>query len=42
MSTALAMGVLLILSSSFVYYAEGEAQPEAFGSILHSFWWGGG
>lgn len=30
----------LILMSSFVYYAERDAQPEAFSSIPAAFWWG--
>jgi len=31
--------ILLILSSSLMYYIENEAQPEQFKSIGHSFWW---
>jgi voltage-gated potassium channel len=31
--------VLLILSSTMMYFAENEAQPEAFASIPHSMWW---
>ena len=30
---------LLIVSSSFMYLLEAEAQPEAFGSILRCMWW---
>jgi voltage-gated potassium channel len=32
--------VLLVFASSFIYYAEHEAQPEAFPSIPASMWWG--
>lgn len=31
--------VLLYLASVGIYYFEREAQPEKFGSILHSLWW---
>ena len=31
--------VALVLSSSFMYYAEREAQPEAFSSIPAAMWW---
>jgi voltage-gated potassium channel len=31
--------ILLILSSTLMYYAENEAQPDKFESIAHSFWW---
>lgn len=31
---------LLIVASSIVYYAEHEAQPEAFSSIPAAMWWG--
>lgn len=31
--------VLLILSSTLMYYIESSVQPEAFASIGHSFWW---
>ncbi len=34
------MFVLLIISSSLVYFAEHDAQPEAFSSIPASLWWG--
>lgn len=30
----------LILTSSFLYYAERDAQPEAFSSIPAAMWWG--
>jgi len=32
--------VLLILASSMMYYLEHEVQPEAFGSIPQTMWWG--
>lgn len=31
--------VLLVISSTLIYYAEYDAQPEKFKSIAHSFWW---
>jgi voltage-gated potassium channel len=31
--------VLLLISSTLMYYAESEAQPKQFKSILHSLWW---
>lgn len=31
--------VLMVISSTLMYYLEHEAQPEKFASILHSFWW---
>ncbi len=34
------MFVLLIISSSLVYFAEHDAQPDAFSSIPASLWWG--
>lgn len=33
------LGVLLVLASSLMYYAEGAAQPEKFSSIPASMWW---
>lgn len=36
----LATGVLLVFSSSLVYFAERGAQPEAFASIPAIMWWG--
>ena len=30
---------VLIISSTFMYLLEAEHQPEAFGSIIRSFWW---
>lgn len=32
--------IVWIFSSALMYYAEHEAQPEAFGSIPASMWWG--
>lgn len=32
--------VLLLVSSSLMYYLERDAQPQAFGSIPASLWWG--
>jgi voltage-gated potassium channel len=31
--------ILLILSSTLMYFIENEAQPEKFASIGHSLWW---
>lgn len=31
--------VLLVLSSTLMYYIENDAQPQNFASIGHSFWW---
>lgn len=31
---------VLLISSSMLYYAEGDAQPEKFGSIPRALWWG--
>jgi Ion transport protein. len=31
--------VLILLSSTLMYYAESSVQPEKFKSIGHSFWW---
>lgn len=39
-STAFIAGLLLIVSSSVMYYAEHTAQPEAFPSIPATMWWG--
>lgn len=36
----LATGVLLVFSSSLVYFAERGAQPEVFPSIPAAMWWG--
>ncbi len=34
-----ATGFLLYIASVGIYYFENSAQPEAFKSIFHSFWW---
>jgi voltage-gated potassium channel len=31
--------ILLVLSSTLMYYVENESQPAKFASIGHSFWW---
>lgn len=36
----LTIGVLLVVSSCFMYVLEREAQPEVFGSIPQALWWG--
>jgi len=33
------LSVLLVLASSFIYYAERGAQPDAFGSVPEALWW---
>lgn len=33
------VSILLVLSSSMMYYAENRVQPEAFSSIPATFWW---
>lgn len=38
-STALISGLLLIMASGLVYFAEHAAQPEAFSSIPEAMWW---
>lgn len=38
--TFLSVLILLIFASSVMYYAENEAQPEAFTSIPAAMWWG--
>ena len=37
---ALAAG-LILLSATALYWAEGDAQPDEFGSIPRAMWWGG-
>ncbi len=32
--------ILLLLASSLMYFAEHQAQPDAFGSIPEAMWWG--
>jgi len=39
-AVAFIMFLLLLLASSAMYFAEGEAQPEQFSSIPASMWWG--
>lgn len=34
------IGLLLLLAASLMYFAEHEVQPEKFGSIPESMWWG--
>lgn len=36
---SIAAGLLLILSSTLLYVAEAETQPETFGSIPRALWW---
>ena len=36
---SLATAMMLYVSAAGIYYFEHEAQPEAFGSIFHCFWW---
>lgn len=31
--------IMLLISSTLMYYAESEVQPEKFQSIPHAFWW---
>lgn len=31
--------LLILVSSSIMYFVENEVQPDAFPNILHSFWW---
>ena len=31
--------VLILVSSTMMYYVESEVQPEKFKSIPHAFWW---
>ena len=33
-------GILLVITSSLMYFAERNEQPEEFGSIPETFWWG--
>lgn len=33
------VGLALVLTSSFMYYAERDAQPDKFASIPHAMWW---
>ncbi|MCE5278070.1 MAG: ion transporter [Planctomycetaceae bacterium] len=38
-ATGFVMLILLILSSTLMYYAENDAQPQAFSSVPASMWW---
>jgi voltage-gated potassium channel len=38
--TLVAVTVLLVVSSTLMYYAERDAQPEQFSSIPAAMWWG--
>ena len=38
-AAATILGVALLLASGLLHHLEGEAQPEAFGSIPASMWW---
>lgn len=38
--TLSAIGILLLVASTLMYYAENAAQPEAFSSIPKAMWWG--
>lgn len=37
--TAVVLGVLLLVSASLMFFAEGEAQPDVFSSIPAALWW---
>jgi voltage-gated potassium channel len=36
---SIASVLMIFLSSVGIYYFEGEAQPETFGSVFHCMWW---
>ena len=38
--TVFIISILLIVASSFIYFAENAVQPAAFSSIPQSMWWG--
>ena len=38
--TVFTISVLLIISSSLMYFVENDAQPQAFSSIPEAMWWG--
>jgi len=40
LSTAFVAALLLVVSSSLMYYAENATQPEVFSSIPAAMWWG--
>lgn len=31
--------IVIFLTATGIYFFEGQAQPETFGSVFHSFWW---
>jgi len=35
----IATGLMVFLSSVGIYYFEGKAQPDKFGSVFHCLWW---
>ena len=37
--TSILMGVLLVVSSTILYYCENAVQPDVFSSIPASMWW---
>ncbi|MEC8542110.1 MAG: ion transporter, partial [SAR324 cluster bacterium] len=39
LSSLIVMLSLLFVTSTLMYYAEHEAQPDKFGSIIESMWW---
>jgi voltage-gated potassium channel len=39
-SSFLIIGILIIISSSLLYYVERDAQPDKFSNIISSMWWG--
>lgn len=39
MAAMMVMLFLIIIAASIMHFIEGKAQPEHFGSIMHSFWW---
>lgn len=40
LTTLSILGILLIVASSLMYYAENDAQPDKFSSIPAAMWWG--
>lgn len=38
--TVFVVFLMLVVSSSIMYYVEREAQPETFNNIFQAFWWG--
>jgi voltage-gated potassium channel len=39
-ATMVLFSILLVLSSSIMYYVEHDAQPDTFSSIPETMWWG--